>query len=159
MTEQMMAVIVLDTGCMDVVVGRSCRTGQWQAAVQQEPREGAVIVSIAGMQLINDQIPKSIADEGRASKVHHSRYVLPNRAKDHPSAHSSAQTNLRQDALNRQQLGRKSDHKPKHGQTTIPGLSKFDKTKTGSLVRHDDLTCKVEKGLVATVSLGAPVAT
>jgi hypothetical protein len=46
--------------------------------VQQEPREEEMIVSIAGMQLINDQIPKSIADEGRASKLHHLCYTSSN---------------------------------------------------------------------------------
>jgi len=46
----MMAVTVLDTGYTDVAVGKSCRIEQ-QPELEQGVTEGAVIVSIAGMQL------------------------------------------------------------------------------------------------------------
>lgn len=74
----------------------------------------------------------------------------------------SAQTQLAQNALAREQLGAKSDHETQHGETSIPSFSESDKTEASGGFSHgcslvtklDDTVTELEA--TASLDLGKP---
>ncbi len=51
----------------------------------------------------------------------------------------SAQSQLAKNALAGEELGAQADHEAEHGEASIPGFSKGDKTETGGGISHKAL--------------------